>query len=364
MAWGRAGVRGEDGTAVGVVGAVQAAAEIADDAGRHGQPEAEPVAGRLGGEEGFEQMGLASALRPGPWSRTRRRTMSPAHSQASSIAAGAGRPWRRGVADQVDQHLLQAVGVAQRHGLVGRAAAHDLGAGPAQAGSSRARALSSAWQGDRGRLAARFAGEVAQLAGDAAHAVDQVGDAAEVGARGVDIAAFQKRSALADRVRSAASGWFSSWAMPVDSWPMTASLPACTSSSWAARSVRSARMRSPTSSCSWRLAAEVGGALLDLAFQLVVRLLQGFAGGQPVAQVAPPFVEDDAEQAQAGGDGGQRGAALGEAVDLLEMRQHGQRPRRAGQGARLFEEAAGDRVDRDAVSGPLAAMRTSRAPWS
>ena len=29
------------------------------------------------------------------------------------------------------------------------------------------------------------------------------------------------------------------------------------------------------------------------------------------------------------------------------MRQHGQCPRRAGQGARLFEEAAGDRVDRD-----------------
>ena len=93
-------------------------------------------------------------------------------------------------------------------------------------------------------------------------------------------------------------------------------------------------MRSPISSCSWRLAAEVGSALGYLAFQFVVRLLQGFAGGQAVAQVAPSFVEDDAEQAEAGsGDGGQRGTALGEAVDLLEMRQHGQRPRRAGQGA-------------------------------
>ncbi|MNS99654.1 hypothetical protein D3C72_1340620 [compost metagenome] len=41
----------------------------------------------------------------------------------------------------------------------------------------------------------------------------------------------KKRTVLPDSVRSAASGWFSSWAMLVDIWPMAASFPACTSSS-------------------------------------------------------------------------------------------------------------------------------------
>ncbi|MNS85183.1 hypothetical protein D3C72_1190410 [compost metagenome] len=50
-------------------------------------------------------------------------------------------------------------------------------------------------------------------------------------------------------VRSAASGWFSSCAMPVDICPTAASLPACSSPSWAWRSTVSARMRSATSAC-------------------------------------------------------------------------------------------------------------------
>ena len=44
---------------------MQAAAEIADDAGRNGQPEAEPVTGRLGREEGLEQVGLRLGAEPG-----------------------------------------------------------------------------------------------------------------------------------------------------------------------------------------------------------------------------------------------------------------------------------------------------------
>ena len=48
-----------------MVGTVQAAAEIADDAGRNGQPEAEPVTGRLGREEGLEQVGLRLGAEPG-----------------------------------------------------------------------------------------------------------------------------------------------------------------------------------------------------------------------------------------------------------------------------------------------------------
>ena len=97
------------------------------------------------------------------------------------------------VADQVDQHLLQAISVAQRHRLIDRAGAGHLGTGPAQAGIKQGQGIVDGMaQRDRGRLAARFAGEIAQLAGDAAHAVDQVGDAAEVGARGVDVAPFEE----------------------------------------------------------------------------------------------------------------------------------------------------------------------------
>ncbi|MNN50381.1 hypothetical protein D3C81_1649640 [compost metagenome] len=54
----------------------------------------------------------------------------------------------------------------------------------------------------------------------------------------------RKRTVLPDSVRSAARGWLSSWAMLVDICPMAASLPACTSSSWAWRRVCSACRRS------------------------------------------------------------------------------------------------------------------------
>ncbi|MCY1312799.1 hypothetical protein D9M70_632530 [compost metagenome] len=54
----------------------------------------------------------------------------------------------------------------------------------------------------------------------------------------------RKRTLLPDKVRRAASGWFSSWAMLVDIWPMAANLPAWTSSSWAWRKVCSACRRS------------------------------------------------------------------------------------------------------------------------
>ncbi len=55
---------------------------------------------------------------------------------------------------------------------------------------------------------------------------------------------WRKRTVLPDSVRSAASGWLSSWAMLVDICPITASLPAWTSSSWALRRVSSACWRS------------------------------------------------------------------------------------------------------------------------
>ena len=59
----------------------------------------------------------------------------------------------------------------------------------------------------------------------------------------------RNRRLLPDKVRSAVRGWFSSWATPVESCPITASLPACTSSFCAALRVASARMRSCTSCC-------------------------------------------------------------------------------------------------------------------
>ncbi len=59
---------------------------------------------------------------------------------------------------------------------------------------------------------------------------------------------------LPDSVRSAASGWFSSCAMPVDICPTAASLPACSRPSCAWRNSRSVRIRSAISVCSRWLA--------------------------------------------------------------------------------------------------------------
>ncbi|MNP20833.1 hypothetical protein D3C76_1134250 [compost metagenome] len=54
----------------------------------------------------------------------------------------------------------------------------------------------------------------------------------------------RKRTVLPERVRRAASGWLSSWAMLVDICPITANLPACTRLSWALRKLSSVCLRS------------------------------------------------------------------------------------------------------------------------
>ncbi|MNY31934.1 hypothetical protein D3C86_1661200 [compost metagenome] len=66
----------------------------------------------------------------------------------------------------------------------------------------------------------------------------------------------RKRTVLPDRVRRAASGWLSSWAMLVDICPITASLPAWTSSSWVWRRCASVCRRSRISALSRSLLAE------------------------------------------------------------------------------------------------------------
>ena len=89
---------------------------------------------------------------------------------------------------------------------------------------------------------------------------------------------------------------------------------------------------------------EVGRALLHLAFQLVVGLLQGFPGGQPVPHMAAAFVEHEGQDAQEGGaDAGQGGPVGGDFTHLLLVGENGDGPGGARQGLGLGQELAGHR---------------------
>src|SRR5574343_1301849 len=130
---------GEDGAAVRMVAAVQATTEIAQDAGGNGQTQAQAVAGRFGREERLEEALLGFVAEAGAMV---------ANGQADvGVVAVPGQFDARlglivhrieGIADQVDQHLLQPVGIAERNRLCGRTAAFNRGPAASQAGFEQA----------------------------------------------------------------------------------------------------------------------------------------------------------------------------------------------------------------------------------
>ena len=147
--------------------------------------------------------------------------------------------------------------------------------------SSTAKALPKGCAHRHGtRLAGRLARKRTQFARDEAHAVSQLGNAFGLICTVARSPRSRNRRLLPDKVRSAVRAGSVHGATPV-SCPITASLPACTSSFCAA----------PESGfCADALLhfllqafvglLQVGRALLHLALQLIVRGLQRLACGQ------------------------------------------------------------------------------------
>ena len=122
---------------------------------------------------------------------------------------------------------------------------------------------------DRDRLGLpglALARERLQMAGDARHALGEIGDQVEVARDLRESPRCAKIFVLAMKVRIAASGWLISCAIAADICPSAASLPACTSSFCVARRRASVRRRSSISVCSEALRfAQLARALGDLA---------------------------------------------------------------------------------------------------
>jgi hypothetical protein len=196
--------------------------------------------------------------------------------------------------------------------------------------------------------AAGLAREVAQLARDAPHAVGQLGHALQVDARGLGIAALQETLAVAGQraqrrqrlveLMGHARGQLADHGQLAGLHQFILGT-----------TQRGLGMDALGHLGLQRLVGgrQVGRALLHLALQFVMRGLQRLARGQAVAQVAAALVDHHGQQQHEGGShGGSQCTALGQLVHLFQMGEHGQRPGRAGQRARLGQEAAADGVDR------------------
>src|SRR6185369_5517150 len=165
----------EYGTAVGRIVRAQRAAVTLDDGQRNGQTEAEAFAGRLGGVKRFEKMvtdfiGQAGTMIADFDGHPVANTMGIDFEQRFRLSGHCIQP----VAQQVEQHLLQAAGFGDQQQVAGKGGDRNAGGGfLAPRFDDHQRVLDGAGDGDRLRRRRLLAGKGLQLADDAPGAVDQ-----------------------------------------------------------------------------------------------------------------------------------------------------------------------------------------------
>ncbi len=247
----------------------------------------------------------------------------------------------QGIADQVDQDLLQA-GLVDLQGLLGEVAVQLQG----QGFEARIEHLQGCVNGlvQAGlALVVATAGEGAQAGGDAAHAVDQFIDGLEVGAGGVQGAAFEEAHGVAGQGTQGCQGlvqFVGDAGGHLADGRQLAGLDQFVLG--AAQGFLGLAAFADLALEPFVAGPQVGGAFGDPPFQLAVGFLQGFTGGQASGDDLAPFVPGDQQKGHQGkGHRHQDALVDGFAAQVLQRGEQGEVPGGIAQGPGLGQVADG-----------------------
>ncbi|MCY1355828.1 hypothetical protein D9M69_422640 [compost metagenome] len=294
--------------------------------------------GGLGGEERLEQPCEGFLGQPGPVVAHGQVDHAAAHVRMQRDARGRPADDRiERIAKQVDQHLLEPVGVAD-HGQLGVDVALQFGLYRFHAGLQQEhRVVDRLAQPGLPEAVARLARERLERAGDAAHALDQPDDGVEIGAHRGVVAALeelagvagqraQRRQRLVQLVRDAGRHLAHRGQLA----GLQQAVLRLAQHGLGADALGHLGLQPVVGG------GQVGGALGHLALQLAVGRLQRGARGQALVDDAPAHVPGRAQQQHEGSQHArQRGAVERRHAHLRGIGQQRQLPVGAGQGGVL-----------------------------